>query len=140
MMKGADGIPVANPDTIEGLRLAFQLAADGRSDRDIAQALNERGYRTSGHRTGRAEPFSKDTVSAMLQSPFYLGELPGAQRGETVPGQHAPVIDRTIFDAAHDQRERRAVVGRSTVRRDATPYSLSGLGVCARCGGRMQAQ
>lgn len=140
MVKGPDGIPVADPATIEGLQLAFQLAAEGRSDREIAQALNERGYRTSGHRTGKAEPFSKDTVSAMLQSRFYLGELPGARRGETVPGQHAPIIDRATFAAAHEQRERRAFVGRSTVRRDATPYSLSGLGVCVRCGGRMQAQ
>ena len=36
-----------------GLLLAFQLAAEGESDRAIAQALNERGYRTTGMRRAR---------------------------------------------------------------------------------------
>ena len=46
MMKGPDGVPVINPETIEGLRLAFQLATEGQSDRHIAQALNSADYRT----------------------------------------------------------------------------------------------
>ncbi len=138
MMKGPDGVPVANPETIEGLRLAFELAADSRSDRDIAQALNAAGYRTTGAH-GKPNLFSKDTVCPMLQNRFYLGELPGERPGETVPGQHAAVIDRDLFDAAQEQRERRATAGRATIRRDRQAYSLSGLGVCARCGGKLTA-
>lgn len=134
MMKGSDGIPIANPTTIEGLQLAFQLAADGRSDREIAVALNERGYRTEGTRGNN--PFSKDTVCAMLQNRFYLAELPGV----TTPSQHAAVIDRTLFDAAQQQRERRASGGRQGVRQGATVYSLSGLAVCGHCGGRLRIQ
>lgn len=65
MIKGEDGIPVANPETIKGLWLAFTLAAEGRSDRDIAQALNAAGYRTTGAR-GTPNPFSKDSVRTML--------------------------------------------------------------------------
>lgn len=138
MTKGPDGVPVANPETIAGLRLAFDLAAEGRSDRDIAQALNERGYRTTGAR-GRPNLFGRDTVGPMLQNRFYLGLLPGAQPGETVPGQHDAVLDRDLFDGAREQRERRATAGRSTIRQDRQVYSLSGLGVCARCGGKLTA-
>ncbi len=138
MMKGPDAVPLANPDTIEGLRLAFRLATEGQSDRQIAQALNAAGYRTQGNRGNN--PFTKDTVCAILQNRFYLGELPGQQPGERVLGQHAAVIDRDIFDAAQEARERRATSRHIAVPRGATAYSLSGLGVCWHCGGRLQIQ
>lgn len=137
-MKGADGIPVANPDTIVGLRLAFALAAEGHSDRDVAQALNERGYRTQSNRGNN--PFTKDTICAILQNRFYLGELPGERPQDAAPVRHAAVIDCDVFDAAQDARARRAITGRTTVRRDRTIYALSGLGTCAHCGGRMTVQ
>ena len=50
---------------------------------------------------------------------------------------HESVIDRDLFGGAREQRERRATAGRATVRRDRRTYSLSGLGVCARCGGKL---
>jgi len=140
MMKGPDGLPVADPATIAGLRLAFRLAAEGESDRRIAQALNAAGYRTNGYRTGRPEPFSKDTVCAMLRNRFYLGELPGEHPGATVPAQHPAVIDAGCFAAAQEERERRATTRGASVPAQATTYSLSGLAVCAHCGGRMQVQ
>ncbi|HEU5422053.1 MAG TPA: recombinase family protein, partial [Nitrolancea sp.] len=96
MIKGPDGVPVANPDTIAGLRLAFQQAAKGQSDRQIAQALNLAGYRTTGLRTGKPELFSKDTVRTMLQNHFYLGELPGERPANAAPVQHQPVIGSVL--------------------------------------------
>jgi site-specific DNA recombinase len=72
-----DGIPVPDPETYPGLLLAFRLAAEGKSDRDVASALNAAGYRTSGNR-GR-NPFTKDTVCVLLQNRLYLGELPDGQ-------------------------------------------------------------
>ncbi len=110
MMKGADGVPVANPETIEGLRLAFTLASEGRSDRDVAQALNERGYRTGGNRGDN--PFTKDTICAILQNRFYLGELPGERPDGAAPVQHGAVLDPAIFAAAQDARERRSAHAR----------------------------
>src|SRR5829696_6585163 len=53
-----DGIPVPDPETYSGLLLAFRLAAEGKSDREVATALNADGFRTSGNR-GR-NPFTKD--------------------------------------------------------------------------------
>ncbi len=140
MTKGPDGIPVEHPEMIAGLRLAFSLAAAGESDRDIARALNERGFRTNGYRTGKPEPFTRDTVCRMLQSRFYLGELPGERTHDAAPVRHAAVIDQATFDAAQAQRERRAGTRSLSVPQSATTYSLSGLGVCAHCGGKMHIQ
>src|SRR5215207_4302756 len=60
LKKNEDGIPVPDPETYSGLLLAFQLAAEGKSDREVAAALNAAGYRTSGNR-GR-NLFTKDTI------------------------------------------------------------------------------
>src|SRR5215218_10319545 len=72
--KNSTGIPVPDPENYPGLLLAFNEAAKGASDRDVAVRLNDAGYRTTGNR-GR-NPFTKDTVRVMLQNRFYLGELP----------------------------------------------------------------
>jgi DNA invertase Pin-like site-specific DNA recombinase len=132
MMKGPDGAPMPDPSTIEGLRLAFRLAADGQCDRDIAVRLNTVGYRTSG--THSSNPFTKDTVRALLQDRFYLGELPGSRPADAAPVRHAPVIGRDLWEAAQEARERRTISRRSTVPRTATTYSLSGLAMCGQCG------
>src|SRR5215212_7660762 len=91
------GLPVPDPETYPGLLMAFQLAAQGKSDRDVAEALNANGYRTTGNR-GR-NPFTKDTVCCLLKNRFYLGELPDSQGG-WVPGAHQPVLDEEIFTQA----------------------------------------
>jgi hypothetical protein len=57
--EGSDGVPEADPATLDGLVLAFRLASDGHSDRGIAEALNQRGYRMTTNR--RVNPCSKDT-------------------------------------------------------------------------------
>ncbi len=139
MTKGENGVPIADPATIEGLRLAFDLAVEGRSDRDIAQALNEAGYRTTGAR-GRPNPFSKDTIRMVLLNRFYLGELPGERLEDAAPVQHAAVIPWEVWATAQEQRERRALPGRTTINRAATVYSLSSLCTCGHCGGRLQIQ
>lgn len=86
--KGPNGLPVLDREVryrdvatrsevmpAEGIILAFQLAVAGKTDREVAQALNAAGNRTSGNRG--MNPFSKDTVRPMLQNRFYLGELLG---------------------------------------------------------------
>ena len=77
-VKGDDGVPI--PDIVdrpvhgsgvtvrnyEGLKLAFDLAAEGKSDRDVAIALNSAGYRTTG--THGSRPFAKDTVKDLINN------------------------------------------------------------------------
>ena len=97
LKKNRDGIPVPDPETYPGLLLVFRLAAEGQSDRDVAEALNGAGYRTAGNR-GR-NLFTKDTVCRLLQNRFYLGELPDGHGG-WLPGAHEPVLDDDLFDRA----------------------------------------
>jgi site-specific DNA recombinase len=134
LKKHADsGLPVPDPETYPGLLLAFQLASQGKSDRDVADALNTAGYRTTGNR-GR-NPFTKDTVNRLLQNRFYLGLLPDGQGGWT-PGAHQPVLDEEIFNQAVVAR-RANQSGSLNVTRAHRRHSLSGLGVCGYCGGRL---
>lgn len=114
----------------EGLKFAFALAAAGRTDREIAQTLSKTGYLTSGNRGQNA--FTKDTVRAMLQNRFYLGELPDST-GNWLPGKHGTLIDPALFEAAQKARIRNT---RKPVRqgRAYRPWGLSGLATCAECG------
>ncbi|MCK4354444.1 MAG: recombinase family protein, partial [Dehalococcoidia bacterium] len=84
-MKGEDGVPVPNPDTHLGLVMAFELAAQGKSDREVAVALNEKEYRAAGNQGNR--PFSRGTTRGMLTNRFYLGYLPDGNGG-WVKGKH----------------------------------------------------
>lgn len=143
MMKGTDGIPV--PDTREfpvdgtvttnyaGLQLAFEACVAGATDRDVARKLNEAGYRTTGNR-GR-NPFTKDTVRALLTNRFCLGSLPDG-KGGWVTGKHRPVIDQELFEAAQEARMR----NRNSVPQvpaQKTVASLTGVVFCLYCGGRL---
>jgi site-specific DNA recombinase len=122
----------------EGLRMAFELAAGGASDRDVAIALTRAGYRTSGNRG--QNPFSKDTVRPLLQNRFYVGELPDGD--DWLPGKHSPIIDADLFEQVQQRRVERGQGkgNRSGVRRGARIRALSGLLRCAECGSPMRVQ
>lgn len=149
-MKGEDGIPV--PDTqdrkanidgqevsvrnYEGLKTAFELAAQGKSDREVAVALTTAGYRTAGNQGNK--PFSKDTVKGMLTNRFYLGYLPDGN-ASWIKGKHEPFISEELFNAVQEIRAKRSKP-RRTINARARTYSLSTLMRCDRCGSKMRIQ
>ena len=120
--------------TYPGLLLAFQLAAQGETDKAIAQALNGKGYRTHG--THGSNPFSKDTVGGILVNRFYIGELPDS-KGGWIKGKHNPIIAPELFQAAQDSRGRRRALPQ-TIPSTSQRRSLSGLAHCAVCGSRLR--
>src|SRR5215217_4167645 len=146
--KGPDGLPVLDKAVwgcdvasrreivpAEGLQLAFELAAAGKSDREIARALNDAGYRTSGNRG--PNPFTKDTVRTMLINRFYVGDLPDGQGG-WVPGKHGALIDPALFERA--QCARSANTSRPRwVESKRQPWALSGVAICGGCGANVNA-
>jgi hypothetical protein len=135
--KNSQGVPVPDPETYPGLLLAFRLAAEGKSDRQVAEALNAAGHRTTGNR-GR-NPFTKDTVCRLLQNRFYLGELPDGDGW--IEGVHEPVLDDELFDRAQEARAaNRRAVHTVSVSRNHRTHSLSGLAVCGYCGSRLHIQ
>ena len=87
--------------------MAFEAAAEGKNDREVAESRSRHGYRTTGNQ-GR-NPFTKDSVRGLLQNRFYLGELPITElrqgKGERkqyvttgwMLGKHAAMLDADLF-------------------------------------------
>jgi len=142
-MKGEDGVPIPDMREIylnegktcnyEGLELAFQAAANGKSDKEVAQVLNAAGYRTAGNQGNR--PFSKDTVRGMLTNRFYLGYLPNGNGG-WVKGKHQAFIDEGLWSQVQEARERNRRAPRNRPSK-ATITSLTGITYCWYCKGRI---
>jgi len=136
-MKGDDGVPVPHPDTYPGFKMAFETAANGKSHREVARALNGAGYRTTNDR-----PFTKDTVRGMLQNRFYLGELPHFDRHgrliEWLPAKHQPFIPLELFEAVEAATNRNRNFPARTTRADARVSSLSGVARCGGCGATLR--
>lgn len=118
----------------EGLKKAFDLAALGKSDREVAIALNTAGYRTTG--THGAKPFSKDTVKGMVTNRFYEGYIPDGNGG-WIKAIHEPFIEPELFEEVQKAREQRTT-NRRNIRSDAKVYSLSGLTRCTECGSTLR--
>lgn len=114
------------PDPVESkavLRI-FELYATGNMTfESLADVLEREGhvYRPSQLR------FSRTALSYILNNRFYIGEL--RRNGQTFPGKHRRLIDRTVFDACQD-----VMHGRN--RRVGKPESplAGGLFRCAYCG------
>ena len=134
--KGDDGVPVPDPKSYPGLQMAFELAAEGKSYREVAEVLNARGYQTAGNMGNR--PFSKDTVAGMLKNHFYVGELPDG-KGGWLPAKHKPLIKKEVFDEVQNVIAQRKH-GRHTINTSAKTYSLSTLMWCRRCNSKMRMQ
>jgi DNA invertase Pin-like site-specific DNA recombinase len=132
-MKSENGVPVPHPDTYPGLVMAFELAAQGKSDREVAMPLNAAGFRTAGNQGNR--PFSRDTVRDMLQNRFYLGEIPDGNGG-WIKARHEPFINEELWNQAQETRERnrKAPINRPS---RATISSLTGITYCWYCKGRI---
>jgi len=135
--KGPDGMPAPHPMNHAGLLLAFQVAAEGASDAEVARRLNAAGYRTSGNRGMNL--FTKDTVRRMLQNRFYLGELPD-DKGTWLKGKHQPLLDVELFERAQAARAANLKRAAKSTNSRGRVYSLSGLMVCGYCGSKIHIQ
>lgn len=133
--------PVIVPEEAEAVRFMFERYVTGRySLGDIAQMMNDRGWRT---RSGRQ--FSRDTVTDMIRNPFYAGKVvyKAGQRkrdvGEVFEGRHEPIISEDVWEASvriRDQHQHRVRISQSVPR----PYLLSQLARCHICGRTLRAQ
>ena len=124
-----------------GVRLAFRLYATGAASYgDVADALNQSGYRPRG----RASRFTKTAARDLLQNHFYLGltkirKLPGYKRYEYGPGRHPALIDAAVWEAIEQVRATHARRPMSRKRGDRV-YPLTGLAICADCGRTLRGQ
>ena len=133
--KEQGGVPIFDPQNIEGYRMAIRLCAEGQTVREIVHAVNVAGYRTTGN-WGR-RPFSEDTVLPILKNRFYLGEV--YYKGEWLHGQHKAAIDLETWERAQEQLRRRAVKRVTTKLADRI-YPLRKKVLCVTCGRLLRGQ
>ena len=126
-MKGSDKVPLTNSDTYPGLLMAFELAEQGKSDRQVAMSLNAVGYRTAGNQGNR--PISKDKVGGMLTNIFYLGYLSNGN-GSPIKAKHEPFIGHELFEAVQKQRRKNLKSTHKHAVQGKTIYSLTGITWC----------
>lgn len=135
-MKGEDGIPLPHPDTYPGLLTAFELSAQGKSDREIAIALNSAGYRTAGNQGNR--PFTRNTIGGILTNRFYIGYISDGNGGY-IKAKHEPFVTEELFNIVQQTRVIKSKP-RQTINAKAHVYSLSTLMRCNRCGSTIRIQ
>lgn len=140
LKKDADGILIPNESELPGLIMAYNAYATGKySDAEIAQLLNENGYRTID-----GNLFSKDSTREILQNRLYIGLIKYQNRGQNneykrsrvenitwYPGQHQPVISTTLFEKCQQIRSTRASHHLDTSKRQ--DFLLRDLVYCHRC-------
>jgi len=136
-VKGPDGIPIPDPDTFPGLLLAFELSATGKSDRDVAHAVNAKGYRTVGSRGG--QPFKNSSLRWILRNRFYLGFLPDG-KGGWIDGKHEALIEQELWDQVQVARSRNRTSTRASCPSGSQVNSFTGLPRCYYCGERIHTQ
>lgn len=124
-----DGRVDAHPEQAPIVVEMYRRYLDGDGAAAIATWLNDRGIPApNGGTWRRARPLT------VMDSPIHVGLIP--YRGETYPGQHAPIIDESTWSAYQRERGRR-------VETNAKPrtyqHLLSNLMIC-ECGERMHSK
>ena len=137
IMKGEDGVPVPDPATFPGLQAAFEQAAQGKTDREIAEYLNAHGYRTVGPKGNK--PFANTSVRGILTNHFYIGYLPDGKSGY-LKAKHKPFIEQEIWEAAQDTRKRNRTSTHTKCPVKKKTNALTGVAYCWYCKGRIHTQ
>ena len=111
----------------KAIRTIFERYLALGSVRALADDLNGRGIRSklrklSNGRTIGGGTFGVGALAYLLKNRFYIGEV--VYRGEVHRGDHAPILDRDLFDAVQARLAAQAVARRCWLR--GSPALLSG--------------
>jgi DNA invertase Pin-like site-specific DNA recombinase len=94
---------VVVPEMAERVRMIFTRYVALRSLGLLAKELDRQGIRSLSGKPkkstrGIAMPISMAGVANLLRNPFYVGDV--VYRGHVARGDHEPIIDRDLFEAA----------------------------------------
>ena len=115
------------PAEAEAVRTIFERYLDLGSVRKLADDLNHRGIRSkprplSNGRLIGGGPFGVGALAYLLKNRFYIGEV--VYSGEVHRGDHAPILDRLLFEAVQAKLEVQTVARRCRLR--GSPAVLTG--------------
>jgi site-specific DNA recombinase len=116
------------PDEAKTVRLIFALYLELGSVRLLTQELRRRGIVTkrqmlANGRSRGGGPFSVGALHHLLRNRFYIGEV--CYRGGVYPGEHQPILDRSLFEAVQQKLANQAVERK--VERSKSSALLTGL-------------
>jgi len=66
-----------------------------------AQGINSKLWKSAAGRVIGGKPFSRGALYLILQNRIYRGEI--VHKGQSHPGEHPPIIDQPLWDAAQAQ-------------------------------------
>ena len=120
---------VINDAEAETVRHIFRSYRELGSVRLLAQRLGDEGIRSKLHRkadgsTWGGKPLSRGALYLMLQNRLYRGEI--SHKGAVYPGEHAAIVDATLWDTVQQQLTEHRVNG-SDRPKGTMPNLLAGL-------------
>lgn len=126
---------VVNEDEADQVREIFELYLDRLSVREVAEELNEKGWRTKSWVTkkGVRRPGRSFTVSSLhylLSNPIYLGKV--RLYGELFPGEHPGIVPVRTWKRVQILLRRNGRTNGALVRNKHAAL-LRGLVFCASC-------
>jgi DNA invertase Pin-like site-specific DNA recombinase len=118
---------VVVPKEAETVRFIFRRYLELESTGALIQDLDRNGIRTkrqtiTGGRIRGGIPFRMSSLTHLLHNRFYIGEI--FYRGAIHPGEHAPILDRDLFEAVQAKLAANSVERRLKLR--ASPAILVG--------------
>lgn len=148
------GLRVPHPEEAPVVRLIFELAAQGKSIKQIIRELFERGIQPPtavGRVSGKAperfadglQLWATTTIKRILNNPIYLGVSyrncwvkkgntlvfdPNNPKAIWIEDAHEAVVDQALWNAAHQQLESRAAHKKTPA------HMLTGVLRCPMCG------
>lgn len=110
------------------VRQAFELYATGRYTLDtLVDEMFQRGLRS---RVGKRVP--RNSMSTLLNNPFYLGLIRIKKTGETFPGVHEPIVSKAVFEQVQD-----VLQGKAVKKLKRHEFLFRGLLVCRGCQNKL---
>ena len=118
-----------NPAMAPLVAKAFELyGTGGYSLHRLLEELQRLGLRNR-----RGGNVSLNGLSTILNNPFYIGLMRINTTGELFPGQHQPLVNKTLFE-----RVQRILQGKTVDRMTRHDFTFRRLMRCASCGYRPQ--
>jgi DNA invertase Pin-like site-specific DNA recombinase len=121
---------VPEPDEASVVLQMYKLLDEGHNVGDITRWVNSQGVRTK-----RSKTFGRNAVRTILANPWYGGKV--RQQGELRDGNHEPLMSWNEWQRITGKRQRldAATLARRRGGRPSDVALLSGVLVCAHCGG-----
>jgi site-specific DNA recombinase len=130
---------ILNATEAKEVRAIFNLYLEHRSLIPVVRELNRRAWTTKrwttkDGREHKGQPFTKNALYRMLTNVIYLGKV--NHKGTVYAGEHAPVVDATVWQQVNERLSGNGVNGGREVRNKYGAL-LRGLLHCDACNAGM---